>query len=278
MNIILPHSQVGDWPQDRLIPYAQTFVNGPLLPVSPVLYRLAVIGKSLWLCLCAVLAINAPVLGQSSTALVLGMGQIQLQKKLGVREFVSRQYVHGMPYEEAKAYGAQALPELVTLLNDQQFEEYRPNIISLMGRIGDSKAINPLMGYLLAQKGEVKYPTFISILATFQALGFIAQTSDKALQILSSWSDPAYVQKSGFSASYRNYKDLEMAVLLSRMAIQGLGVSGRTEALSLLQYGPIAKQGRFKDRLDSDVKSAITLNRRIQTQGVAKTFGKEQEK
>lgn len=66
MNIILPHSLVGDWPQDRLIPYAQTFVNGPLLPVSPVLYRLAVIGKSLWLYLCAVLAINAPVLGQSS--------------------------------------------------------------------------------------------------------------------------------------------------------------------------------------------------------------------
>jgi len=197
-----------------------------------------------------------------------------------VKTFVTRQYTHGMPYEEAKAYGPKALPELKMMLKNLAYEESRPNIVSLMGRIGDKAAIDPLMSFLYEQKGEVNYSTFIAVLATFQALGFIAQNNDEALQILSNWSSTDYMQKMGLNISFENYKGDRMATLLSRMAIQGLGVSGRVEALTLLQNigNPAGtKRSRFNSELNADLKSAIELNRQVRTQGVTRTFGKSRE-
>ncbi len=205
-------------------------------------------------------------------------GQSPGKPSVDLKTFVTREYIHGIPYEEAKAYGAKVLPELITMLNDKTYENHHVNVVSVMGRIGDKTAIKPLMSFLRSQKGEVNYETFITVLSIFQALGFIAQNNNEALQILSDWSNPDYVQKNGPVISYKNYKGLEMATLISRLAIQGLGVSGRTEALTLLQdiNNPAGiKRLRFNPKLSNDTKSAIELNRQVKTQGVTKTFGKE---
>lgn len=196
--------------------------------------------------------------------------------KTDLKTFVTTTYQHGMPYDEAKAFGPKVIPQLVTMLNDGNYEDYRPNIVSMIGRIGDAKAIKPLKNYLYSLKGEISYPTFISALAIFQALGYIAQNGNgEALKMLQDWTDPEYYSKSGLSFSYGNYKGSLMGSSISSLAIQGLGISGRPEALSFLKEMDNRKSSRHKQKLENSVKSAIKLNNRVKAEGPSKVFGKE---
>ena len=195
---------------------------------------------------------------------------------LPLREFVTKKYIHGVPYEDAKAYGRNVIPELTALLADVSYEVYRPNIVSVMGMIGDPSAVLPLKNYLYGQKGEISYSTFISVLAVFQALGYIAQSGDPdALQMLKNWSDPNYWNTAGLNFSYKSYKGPVMGEAISSLALQGLGISGREEALQHLEkVNSGASLAKRKPSFDSCVKSAIQLNKRVKTEGAVKVFGK----
>lgn len=193
-----------------------------------------------------------------------------------LKTFVTRTYFHGMPYLEAKAYGPKAIPQLQNMLIDLNYEEYRPNIVSMIGRIGDAKGIKPLKDYLYSLKGEISYSTFISMLAIFQSLGYIAQSGNQeAIKMLTEWSDPDYYSKSGLSFTYGNYKGSLMGSSISSIAIQGLGISGRPEALNVLKQMDNPRSIKNRQNLSSSVKSAIQLHNRVKLEGAAKVFGKE---
>ena len=204
-----------------------------------------------------------------------------------LRAFVTQQYVHGIPYEQAKAYGSKAIPELAGMLGNAHFEEFRPNIVLTLGMIGDAAAIPHLKAFLRKQKGELSHPDFIAVLATFQAFGYLSQGGNReALQLLTDGADPDYWNSTGLRFSYNNYRGQPLADLVSSMAVQGLGVSGRPEALAALERMSTAnaatanrtgEPGQRESRQNA-ITEAIDLNKKVQAQGAGKVFGKEAQK
>ena len=54
-----------------------------------------------------------------------------------LRAFVTKWYVHGTPYAEARAYGPGAIPDLVAMLHDPEMEPHWVKVVYTLGCIGD---------------------------------------------------------------------------------------------------------------------------------------------
>ncbi len=136
--------------------------------------------------------------------------QGQTQPK-DVRTFVTNLYIHGLPYTEARAYGKVAVPELVAMLNNPAFEDYRGNIVSCMGMIGDPSAAAPLKRFISKLEGEISHATFTAVLATYQAFGHIAQNGDKeVLSILVDSAKGKYWRSNPLKFHFEHYKNFAL--------------------------------------------------------------------
>lgn len=66
-----------------------------------------------------------------------------------------------------------------------------------------------------------------------------------------------------------------MGSSINNLAIQGLGISGRPEALQVLEGMNSDSNQRSMSTLSNSVKSAIKLNKRVKNEGPIEVFGKE---
>lgn len=195
----------------------------------------------------------------------------QTSQKLDIKSFVTRLYIHGLPYDEAKAYGKQAVPELLLLLKDPSLEEYWPNIVLALGFIGDESATKPLISFMENSRGEISIHKFRAILRVFQSLGHISQSGNKeSLNLLKSYTDINTWKTRNLRYAYAQYRDEALSEVLARQAIVGLGISGKAEANQQLKKIRQNKNTRkdWSDNLDE----AINLNERVKTQGPQKVF------
>lgn len=152
-----------------------------------------------------------------------------------LRTFVTASYFHGLPYAEAHAYGPQAVPQLVAMLKDSSLEPNWTNIVATLGCIEDASAVQPLMDFMKRQQGEVSVDVFRAALSVLPALGQIAYGGDaKALKIIMDFAVPDAYKSYGIGFTYGRYHDAALADVLMSMDIMALGVSGRAEALTLL--------------------------------------------
>jgi hypothetical protein len=196
------------------------------------------------------------------------------QKSPDIRSFVTRIYPHGIPYLEAKSYGHEAVPELVKMLNDSEMEYYHANIILTLGMIGDTVSINHLKEFLASQEDEISPSSFTAVLALFQALGYLAQNgSDEAVKILSNWTRQDYWKYAKLNFSYKHYNDGILGEVFGRLAIQGLGMSGRSEARQILES--LRKDKNLRSDWADNVTEALNLNLRVNEEGAEKVFGQE---
>ncbi len=183
---------------------------------------------------------------------------------------VRQTYIHGVPYEAARALGPAAVPELVSLLGDPEFDESGVNIVAVLGYIGDPAAVEPLIAYVESLSGEVSVHTFRSVLTVFQALGHLAQSGDdRALGYLIAWSDATHWRSAGLGLSYRIYRDSRLGEVLGRMAIQGLGISGRPEAYRVLRD---LAGGDLREDWHDNVGEAMEMNGRVAVEGARAVF------
>lgn len=185
-------------------------------------------------------------------------------------EMVQRIHIHGVPYESARALGPAAVPELLALMGDPEFDRFRTNIVTTLGFIGDPSAVAPLIEFVREPRGEVSVHTFRAVLVTFQALGHLAQSGDaRALEFLIAWSNEAHWRSTDLSFSYRAYRDERLGEVLGRMSIQGLGISGRPEA-----YRALRDLARGDLRVDwhDNVGEAMELNGRVAVEGARAVF------
>src|SRR5262245_42482827 len=188
-----------------------------------------------------------------------------------LRAFVTRQYVDGIPYHDAHAFGPQAVPELVSMLRDDSLEPHWSKIVFVLGAIGDPSAVEPLRSFLRRQRGEVSLGAFQAMLAVPPALGIIANGGDPvAFNTLVGFTK-LNRGSNAIRGGYRRYRGSAMKEVLGRMAIQGLGLSGTAQASKVLE----AMRADRKLRSDwrDNVADANALAARVQREGLDQILG-----
>lgn len=105
---------------------------------------------------------------------VIGWGQAN-KEKVNIKDFVSKTYIHGLPYKQVKSYGSEVLPVLEKLLYDPSYAKYKSNVVLCIGIIGKADGFSILKTYFYKHQGEMDYATFISLLVTLPSIGHVAQ-------------------------------------------------------------------------------------------------------
>ena len=220
--------------------------------------------------------IRSSLIGCLTLLVVLASNRTLAQTpSVDLRTFVTSTYAHGLPYADAHAYGPEAVPQLVAMLNDRSLEADWAKIVVTLGFIEDASAVQPLMQFMKGQTGPISSDAFRAILSVLPAVGQIAYRGDAtALQIITDFVDPGAYRSYGIDFVYSRYHDDAIGEVLGRADIMALGVSGRPEALALLKQmlGDPALRPAWK----SEVTNAIDLNVKMNTLGPAIVFAKEQ--
>ncbi len=189
-----------------------------------------------------------------------------------LRTFVTAPHFHGLPYAEAHAYGPQAVPELVAMLEDSSLEPHWTKIVATLGCIEDASAVQPLMDFMKRHQGAISADVFRAVLSVLPALGQIAYGGDpEALKIIIDFAAPDAYKSYGIGFTYGRYHDAALADVLIPMDIMALGVSGRTEALALLNR-MLNNRGLRKFR--DNVMESISDNVKMSNLGPKEVFRK----
>jgi hypothetical protein len=213
-------------------------------------------GNAFCLTVCVVLSVSLAVPSLSA-------------KTVDIRDFVTTRYFHGLPYEEARAYGPAAIPVLAEMLRDESLAPYWENIVGTLGYIGDPGAVDVLTSFLSSLNGELSIDKFRAALAVPLALGHLAASDKGALRLLTQFADQKPLERVALSFTFKRYQGSSLDEVLGRLAIQGLGFSGSPQALAFLK----AKKRGIRADWEDNVMEAIEMNMRIRSKGAAKVFG-----
>jgi hypothetical protein len=192
-----------------------------------------------------------------------------------VQSFVRKGFFEGVPYNQAKLYSDDDVPELQRLLQDPAAEDTWRNVVGTLGAIGTERAQKVLIAYLLADpRGRLSPAAYIAKSDVPVALGWLVHKSDdrEALELLINATDGNWWVARGIDWStpiHRNREDL-IASLVTK-AIIGLTLSGTEEAEIRLaqlqgQLDPGARAAALSrgeraimtERLGSDAVASVT--------------------
>lgn len=175
----------------------------------------------------------------SSSALVAdASSESAPAKPLRLGQFVSQIFIHGMPYEQARAYGSAAVPALIAVLRDPLQLPAWSNAAVMLGMIGDQAAVEaviefirqPGLGLLTRQRSEARR-------SAVMALGYAAhEGNETALWYLMDSLTPRKWRERmvhGADDSTRGGSE-RVEDQLTRQALLGLALSGRAEARAVI--------------------------------------------
>jgi hypothetical protein len=195
---------------------------------------------------------------------------------LDIREFVRQVFIHGVPYQEASRYDASVVPTLLGMLNDPAEEAYWPNVVVVLGMIGDERAVEPLIAFIEAGvQGSLSREHYAAKTSALMALGYLINKTgnQRALNYLKdsvapeTWAARGVAGTAPFQASTTE-RDRDF----SKHAILGLALSGRPEAAqalrSLQQPAATETQRAFQAQVSDLVSEALEEHQRIATQGL----------
>ncbi len=192
-----------------------------------------------------------------------------------VQSFVRKGFFEGVPYNQAKLYSDDDVPELQRLLQDPAAEDTWRNVVGTLGAIGTERAKDVLITYLFSDPdGQLSPAAYIAKSDVPVALGWLVHKSDdrEALELLINATDGDWWVAQGIDWStpiHRNREDL-IASLVTK-AIIGLTLSGTEEAEIRLaqlqgQLDPSARaavlsrgeRAIMTERLGSDAVASVT--------------------
>jgi hypothetical protein len=194
-----------------------------------------------------------------------------------IRDFVRRLFIHGIPYEEFMRYGPNVIPTLLEMLADPREERAWPNIVIVLGVLGDDRALTPLISFIEQNNGgKLDYNRYQAKRNAIFALGYLVNKSSnqEALAYLKAGLDPSVWAKRGItwtSPEYETAADRNRE--LSRIAIIALGVSGDPSAQkalrALLIPAPTGTEREFREQMSGVISEALKANQRIAEEGLA---------
>ncbi|MGQ0621595.1 MAG: hypothetical protein ACT4QA_17035 [Panacagrimonas sp.] len=156
-------------------------------------------------------------------------------RPLRLSRFVAQTFIHGVPYDQARAYGSAAVPELISILRDPLQEASWSNAAVMLGMIGDQAAVEAVIDFIREPgRGAMTKLRGKARGSAVMALGYAAhQGNETALWYLmdsampGKWRERALAQVDDANP--------ETAQRLTRKAMLGLALSGRAEALAVIR-------------------------------------------
>jgi hypothetical protein len=193
-----------------------------------------------------------------------------------IQDFVRQVFIHGVPYETVMRYGFQTVPTLLEMLADPKEKQAWPNIVIVLGMLGDERAVTPLISLIEQNhQGQLDYFQYDAKRSAIFGLGYLINKSgnQEALSYLKDGLDPSAWTKRGITwtsperetAAARNRE-------LTRMTIIGLGLSGdpsAAEALRALLAPATATAPGFRQQMSGVIWEALRANQRIAAEGLA---------
>jgi hypothetical protein len=197
-----------------------------------------------------------------------------------IDDFVRQVFIHGVPYEEASRYDSSVVPTLLEMLNNPAEEAHWPNIVVVLGMIGDERAVDPLISFIEADySGDLSTELYRAKTAALMALGYIINKTGnrKALSYLMSslhpetWGARDVVGIAPFQGD-----TAERNTDFSKHAILGLALSGHPEAAralhSLQQPASTETQRAFQAQAGDLVAEALEEHAKIAQGGLASYY------
>ena len=193
-----------------------------------------------------------------------------------IRNFVTPLYAEGIPYDKARALGAQAEPVLIQLLDRQDMSASRGNIVVTLGILGSANAAQHIITFLEAGSGALAPDEARARTDAVIALGYAANgaAGATALNYLLSGADPAYWTPPRIRWTLPG--GASPASRLRMRAISALGLSGRPDAhqllLQLQKTGGGGGRGSKPSSEQSLIAEAIEANEYIAKNGLSQYY------
>ena len=168
--------------------------------------------------------------------------QEQTGQRVPVLVFIRRQYIHGVPFEQAEQYTSADVPLLLEQLERPAEGVYLPTLVGTLGVIGDTRAIRPLINFIERGRGRLTDDQYGGKKAALLALGHIANKhlSDRAvtsqtIDYLTQGLDPAYWGRVlNWQLPYEGSRETRNWQMV-KAAAWGLGLSGHNQGAQVLQ-------------------------------------------
>jgi hypothetical protein len=197
-----------------------------------------------------------------------------------IATFVRREFFEGVPWAEADQYGPADVPFLLGQLRSPSNGVSLPTVVGVLGVIGDTRAVQPLIQFITRHQGAIGYELYSAKKAALLSLGLIAAQAEapEALAYLYRGLDPAHWQsvlrwRLPYAAPAET-RDWQMV----KAATWGVAVSGRPEAGVALQRLDARLRSRaFAGRtppndLDELLQTARDAHRAVAAQGVERFY------
>lgn len=174
-----------------------------------------------------------------------------------LNQFITEEYIIGLPCEQAGQFGPESLPALVEMLKDSGYQDYWENVILTMGCIGDSSAVQPIQDFVENHKGQISFEAFVALQSVPTALGFIAKNGDeRALELLSRLARKNYWQQANLIVFDKfTVSSQTIQRNLMRSTILALGNSNSEQAIQLLER--MRNDPQFSQEFDKDFEFAL---------------------
>ncbi len=177
-----------------------------------------------------------------------------------IEEFVAREFVHGVPYDEARLYTSSDATKIEPWLADANKVAIADNVATTIGIIADAHAFEVLRGALFAEgNGSLSKDQFNVRVAALMSLGYVVRGngSADARSLLEARTDPSSWTDIGWMAPYHQ-NEAERNNELATLAVLGLALVGDEKALIFLRSIDLQKLGKESDSLARGVQQAIT--------------------
>ena len=229
-------------------------------------------------------AFNAPTpaVAEASVVMAAGAGDggatdgnaPSVETPPDVGDFVRQHFFHGVPYDVARNYSPDDVPALLDMLADPAEQEWKTNIVAVLGMIGTEETVfEPLVAFL-ESPGEDLPPEIYRAKATVPlALGYLANQSgsEKAVDYLIAAANPDFWAERSVGRATFQAATSERDADLATKAILGLALSGTERAFEALQV--MEKEGLPSVAGSRDViVEALSANRQISAEGLSEYY------
>lgn len=195
-----------------------------------------------------------------------------------VEDFVTRPYIHGVPYEQARQFGADAVPALERMLQDRTKQEYWTNVVYTIAYVAEgAEGTRILTSFLEDGTGVMPRKAEEAKRHSLIALGFlIARTGNaSALQYLVESVRPSAWRARDLEWESAAVARDELYVRLVSAAIQGLGSTGLDTVETIVRRRPWSAEmsSAAAAELDEVGATALQIQGRLQRQGLRQYLG-----
>jgi hypothetical protein len=204
--------------------------------------------------------------------------------EMDIRDFVRQVFIHGVPYEEATRYSTESVPALLAMLGNPAEQEHWPNIVVVLGMIGDERAVEPLLSFIKAgDQARLSRVHYTAKTSALMALGYLINKTGnvRALNYLVESVKPeTWAARSATGIAPFQANTAERDTDFSKHAILGLALSGRPEAAqtlrSLQQPAGTEVQRAFQAQVSDLVSEALDEHQKISNKGLVNYYRQTQ--